>query len=768
MKTTYTSGNDFFQRGIVNSVLMALLFLAVTLSPFAAHSHSQETEKSAEASAVAAENKRKAEDLTWQLNDSINGYQNSPAAEASVVANQLLTLAEERRQLLLEIIDIDPALALKLALPDAVHSNLPPALERLLESRMEVEGEIEVLHVDIDTPGKSHFLYFLKTALGERISLHFAQGDTDHATGTRIRAKGLLVPRFEPDSGDTDGALAIESGDGDVEVLALDGSATGSVPASGLTNTFGEQRIAVLLVNFQDNPSNKPWTTATVGSLVNGTTSDFFKENSYQQTWLKADVFGWYTMPLNSTSCVIGDISNAAIQAATNAGVNLTNYTRYVYVFPSTNACAFSGASMVGGNPSRVWINGGQSWRVYAHELGHSLGLYHSNALDCGATATGSTCTALEYGDKYDIMGTSTTAHFNAFQKERLGWLGYGVSPPLITVEAGGQYTLDGYATTGTGPKALKILRSSDLTTGKRTWYFVEYRKAFGFDSNLATATNSNVYHGTLMHSGSESTGNSSYILDMTPETSNWSDPALVADKSFSDSNAGVTITTLWENGAQASVDVNFGAATCAPANPQVAVSPSQGPWVPAGTPVAFTVTVANKDSAACANASFTLTSVVPGGWSGTYDSASLTLAPGASGSRILTVTSSLSATDGFYNITTTAAKGGYTGSASATYVVSNGAATNQPPVANSDNAKTRAGTPVMITVLANDSDPNNDPLSVLSATQGGKGSVKINSDNTVTYTPGNNFKGSDSFTYTISDGKASSSATVTVSKINR
>jgi hypothetical protein len=562
-------------------------------------------------------------------------------------------------------------------------------------------------------------------------------------------------------------------------------------------------------------------------------------------------------MALNSTSCVIGDIETAAKNQATGAGVDLSAYQRYIFVFPDNSSCSFLGLGTVGGNPSRAWINGGRPWSTFTHELGHNLGLYHSHYLDCGATVIGSTCAVSEYGDRTDIMGTPSTGHFNAFQKERLGWLGYGASPPLMTVEAGGAYTLDGYAPAGTGPKALKILRSTDLTTGKNTWYYVEYRTAFGFDSNIASATDSNVFDGVSMRSGSETGGNSSYLLDMTPETTSWYDTALIAGNTYSDSSAGVTITTQWENDAKAAVDVSYSTAACAPANPQVAVSPAQSAWLAAGSPAAFAVTVTSKDAAACADTAFTLTSAVPGGWNGAYDNASLTLAPGASGSRTLTVTSPLAAADGFYNVTVTAANGGYTGSASATYVVSNGPA-NQPPVANSDSAatqsgasvaiavlgndsdpdgdalsvdsvaqggggtvtinadnsltyaanagysgtdsfnysitdgvgggataivsvtvtaanqppaavndgaKTRTGTPVTITVLANDSDPNSDPLSVQSATQGGKGAVKINPDKTVTYTPGANFKGSDSFSYTISDGKATASATVTVTK---
>ena len=66
--------------------------------------------------------------------------------------------------------------------------------------------------------------------------------------------------------------------------------------------------------------------------------------------------------------------------------------------------------------------------------------------------------------------------------------------------------------------------------------------------------------------------------------------------------------------------------------------------------------------------------------------------------------------------------------------------------------------------MLANDTDPNNDPLTVTSVTQPANGQVVKNGDNTVTYTPHTVFAGADYFTYTVNDGRGGSdTATVTV-----
>ena len=95
----------------------------------------------------------------------------------------------------------------------------------------------------------------------------------------------------------------------------------------------------------------------------------------------------------------------------------------------------------------------------------------------------------------------------------------------------------------------------------------------------------------------------------------------------------------------------------------------------------------------------------------------------------------------------------------------------NSPPVAVADTATTTAGTPVNIAVLANDSDPNNDPLNITTVSNPLNGTATINrngtptnlADDFVTYTPNAGFSGSDSFTYTISDGTTARSAPVSV-----
>ncbi|WP_170113414.1 Ig-like domain-containing protein [Ahniella affigens] len=103
----------------------------------------------------------------------------------------------------------------------------------------------------------------------------------------------------------------------------------------------------------------------------------------------------------------------------------------------------------------------------------------------------------------------------------------------------------------------------------------------------------------------------------------------------------------------------------------------------------------------------------------------------------------------------------GRNGTATATVTVT---VLDNPPVAVNDSANTPFNTPVSLNVLTNDSDPQNDPLSVVSTTTPANGAVTFSASGNVTYTPNSGFSGVDSFNYTIRDSNGSTAqATVSI-----
>lgn len=423
------------------------------------------------------------------------------------------------------------------------------------EEGIQLEGELEIIHEDFND-GLGRLLYFLKLSDGTRVPLQFLQEPPTHLlTGDHVRVNGQLYG----------GSLILYSGSTNVKKPT--GGSTSSIP---VPYTFGAQSTLIILVNFQDDVV-QPYTVATAQDFFFTQANNFIMENSYGLTSLTGNVVGWYTIPVSVTTCNTSQIATDAKNAATAAGVNLSNYTRYVYAFPLDNACGFSGSSSVGGNPSESWINGttgpgGTILDIHTidHELGHALGLWHSHLLDCGTTATiCSNGTIVDYGDLMDTMGVPQTASpdYNAYQKERLGWLNYGAAPSIQTVTSSGTYTIYPYELGGPGPNALKVLQSTNPTTGAKTWYYLESRQAIGFDGFLADSIyyTQNETTGVLFHLGSDANG--SELLDMTPATPTYKgyfDMSLAVGQTFQDSTAGVTFTTESVTPGGAVVSVQF------------------------------------------------------------------------------------------------------------------------------------------------------------------------------------------------------------------
>jgi len=119
----------------------------------------------------------------------------------------------------------------------------------------------------------------------------------------------------------------------------------------------------------------------------------------------------------------------------------------------------------------------------------------------------------------------------------------------------------------------------------------------------------------------------------------------------------------------------------------------------------------------------------------------------------------------------------GFFGTDSLVYLIDDGSATdtatvditvnevviaNSLPIAEDDTAITEQDTAANILVLANDTDPDGDTLTVTTVTAATNGVASINADGSVQYLPDVGYVGLDAFDYTIDDG-VSGSATASV-----
>lgn len=97
--------------------------------------------------------------------------------------------------------------------------------------------------------------------------------------------------------------------------------------------------------------------------------------------------------------------------------------------------------------------------------------------------------------------------------------------------------------------------------------------------------------------------------------------------------------------------------------------------------------------------------------------------------------------------------------------VVETSGVPNRAPLAVGDSIVTSENVAVNFDPRTNDSDPDGDALTISSAGTPSNGTVAIDgAGSSLTYTPATNYIGSDSFTYTISDGNGhAATATVNV-----
>lgn len=580
----------------------------------------------------------------------------APGAQAMLRAQAAPVLAR-RAQLLEALIRQDPAEALRVGFPPEVLTRLAAAFPQSvshLEARGVWRGPIE--HLIVDDAGLSRHESIIRMAInGRPRRVRFAAGEPpDLKSGDVLRVEGLLAG----------GELA---------------AAASTVEAAALTcSTIGAQRAVVLLVTFPGVAPPSAVTPQTIYDIFfapSGRSLDgYWREVSYGKTWTSGEVFGWFTLDKVYDCSDHYNVRDAAIRAA-DPYVDFRNYTRVFLIFPASS-CSYAGLATVSctslSSPGDGAFSASVAWlvanymgtrdtgvKLVAHEAGHNLGLSHAASRDFGTEALGPLGvqgTLSEYGDVFSAMGSWNFGHYAAPHKLKLGW--YASGAQVADVETSGSYSLQPAEINPAGLQALRVRRG----TGNNAWLWLEYRRPLGaYDSTLP----SQVFSGALIHYQDALTGNKTHLLDFTPETSSWSDPALVAGKNWTDpySDVSLRVESATSNGL--TVSVNYGPVPCVRADPALGISPASASLYP-GSSVGFQVTLTNRDTGPCPSSVFSLASSGPAGWGTSFSVASLTLAPGQSSTVTLTKTAPASAALGTYTVPVTASDGARSASASA------------------------------------------------------------------------------------------------------
>jgi hypothetical protein len=326
----------------------------------------------------------------------------------------------------------------------------------------------------------------------------------------------------------------------------------------------GPHKTAVILVRFS-SATAPPWTTDYVRQRVftdPDSTNAYYQEDSYGdislvgKNNLDGDVYGWYTIPAPVSDPDLGcnpdPIATNAEAAAAADGFTSAGYDHVIYAFPYQSLCGWAGLGEVPGSHS--WINGYVGTvDVVAHELGHNMGLDHASSLSCTdggvAVSMGPSCSFSEYGDPFDVMGSSSHRN-NAWHLSQIGFM-----PPddMQVVSGDGTYALS--ATSGRGgTRLLRVPRPAGATP---PYYDLELRSTNGvFDDFLS---NDPAVQGVTIHADPETTTLArSMLIDATPGSlGGFSDAPLAVGQTFSDGTISITLQSI--TGAVASLDVTTG-----------------------------------------------------------------------------------------------------------------------------------------------------------------------------------------------------------------
>jgi MYXO-CTERM domain-containing protein len=318
----------------------------------------------------------------------------------------------------------------------------------------------------------------------------------------------------------------------------------------------------------------------------------YYLENSYGMHTLTGQVApGTYQYSLEG--CDYEGLTQA-LMAQVHADTGVPEFDLYLWYFPQTSACEWSGLS----SGTHTFYNGSSGCVVLAQEPGHSFGLAHSSSLTCtdasGATVAfaddpQASCVHSEYGNGYDTMGGGCR-HFSGYQKVYRTYL-QGCN--VAQVNGSGTFTLHPIESACNGVQVIQVpmpkvrpFSSSGGGSGDRTtnlaFYNVELRAPIGaFDGSSNAMVPSVLVNAAPdwrvfgQGGGGRGRGNTRgehiWLLDMAPTSSgtstgggrgqrggNGSGHALALGQTFTDPAGGVSITTEAVSATSATIRVDI------------------------------------------------------------------------------------------------------------------------------------------------------------------------------------------------------------------
>jgi hypothetical protein len=475
-----------------------------------------------------------------------------------------------------------------LLLGTSVHATPPASIDAAGAQARAVSGVLRVRYED-EFPGHAATLalYLEDESTGRVHRLQLPRAPrAGLASGRRVTVRA--TPAGE--------SLRLEAAD----LAQLETQATATPTMLATTSVTGTRRALVMMGSFQDAAAE--CTVPAVSNLMfddpnNRSVDDLYRETSQGRVSFTGAVAGPYAVDeLSAGRCALDTWAAKLDAKAQAAGVDVASFQHRVYVLPRGTSCP-AGVGDLGGTAGQTWVKYCDLPDVYAHELGHNLGMSHAS------TPTG------EYDDYSDVMGISGLAlrGVAAPHAEQMGWR---TDTQVRAVTGSGYYDVAPMhlaAGTALAPQILKIAKPD---TGD--WYYLSYRRPVGFDANIASR-----YFTLNVHTFRGDT-NRTFLRG-----------TVAVGQSYVDAANGLTFTLVSKTDDYLTVQVQMpgSGVACVAGSPQLAVTPSSSSAT-AGGSVQWQIAVTDTDGSACASRTFSLIASAPAGWTSTVTPAQLSLVP--------------------------------------------------------------------------------------------------------------------------------------------
>ncbi len=381
-------------------------------------------------------------------------------------------------------------------------------------------------------------------------------------------------------------------------LLLGEGVTGGALPFSGIlpataTPSLGNIKVLVMHTTYADQ-NIAPSTESNLYKTLRDV-GDYYAKASYGRLSLVGVVTPLIKLPHNEAWYVNRDTSNGgdvsgtgqehsdARAEARKMGYDTNNFDCIV-MRHNGGPGSYGGLATVPG--STVWVRGDGAG-LWAHEIGHSFGLLHSNFWDTAGTSSIGNGANQEYGDSYDIMGGGgfPAGHYNAQGKNQIRWLPSEFVQPVSQSGVYRLYAYDRAVLDSTKRYALTVVKDVQRT------YWGMVRSLF--DAN--PFARSGMVLGWRFPNGG---GSNFQLIDTTPGSPYAkTDAPISLGATFADTESGIYMTTVAVNDNPRYVDVQVNLGNFPGNQPPALTLAASATVVPVNGTVTFTATASDPDN---------------------------------------------------------------------------------------------------------------------------------------------------------------------------